>query len=360
MRLIRTSRGMLCVQVGRIAFGTIGALGRDGAFDNDGRFHPFSVNYEQTLGPSCVTPDAHGNGFLNVASFGVPSSLSYRAGRNQGPAPELRDVYYGLLGPEATSITYESASGRPVTIPTVGDDGAYLLVFPYAGGRAHPGVRFGGGGTGFSYNSGLFPGAIRAVHYRDARSCTLPAPTRSNQNASCRPVGYVSPSRSLPSAAAVASPVRVEFEFSKFYCWQLPRGDVVVPCPGRIPPGFQRIPAQPSVLAVISFVSRVAITNGQRYYYIQTTAPPTPDPRYANGGQCHGRELSGSNFLQTSSDYRAGQVVTDYDLENLACGGPVHGNVQLVSTNRPTPPGSTPPGAGQSVREVGHFSFTVP
>ena len=41
LKLIRTTRGLLCVQVGRVLLGTVGALGQDGAFGNDGNFHPF-------------------------------------------------------------------------------------------------------------------------------------------------------------------------------------------------------------------------------------------------------------------------------------------------------------------------------
>ena len=45
LRVARTSRGLLCVEVGRVVGGRIGVLGRDGAFHDDGAFHPFAENY---------------------------------------------------------------------------------------------------------------------------------------------------------------------------------------------------------------------------------------------------------------------------------------------------------------------------
>ena len=39
MRVVRTTRGQVCVQVGRIDDGQLGELGLDGAFHDDGRFH---------------------------------------------------------------------------------------------------------------------------------------------------------------------------------------------------------------------------------------------------------------------------------------------------------------------------------
>ncbi len=46
LRTVRTTRDDVCLQVGRLADGTIGALGEDGAFGDDHRFHPFSDNYQ--------------------------------------------------------------------------------------------------------------------------------------------------------------------------------------------------------------------------------------------------------------------------------------------------------------------------
>jgi hypothetical protein len=138
IRVLRTTRALACIQVGRVDFGTVGALGRDDAFANDDQFHPFSEDYEP--GPPCLTPDVHGNGYPNVSESGVPASallggpsgsdepgcrpprslaglparirliIGRRLRKLRGPVcpiADLRDVCYGLLGPNAVSITHE-------------------------------------------------------------------------------------------------------------------------------------------------------------------------------------------------------------------------------------------------------------
>lgn len=166
MRIERTTRGVVCVQVGRVAFAAVGALGRDGAFGNDGRFHPFSANYE--TGPPCSVPDAHGNAFINVETVSIPASaltggygqqscipprtpppgvspsmrrriaLRQQARQRSAavcPASDLRDVYYGLLGPDAISITHYGAGERvtvgffePLTCHGIGHGNVTLVI----------------------------------------------------------------------------------------------------------------------------------------------------------------------------------------------------------------------------------------
>jgi hypothetical protein len=387
MRLIRTTRGLLCVQVGRVAFGAVGALGRDGAFGDDGRFHPFSPNYQQGPGYDCVTPDRRGNGFLDVAAQGMPASglLGGRArdggcvpaqslpargragrraiGRRVRPRPgrlptcagrDLRDVFYGLLGPDAVTVTHVTASGAVAATPTSGPDGAYLIVLPDLGPMSQ-------NGTGTS-GSSPFAGAIRAVTYRNAPACHLPplGPRVTVGQGSCPAIGYVPPAVHLPSPAEVASHVTASIERSKYYCEQ-GGGNTIVPCPTRVPTGFHRLdmsrgPAES--LVQISWVSRVAISNGHSYYYVQMGRAPYTDPRYRPGEQCGG---GAGDFGQTNSDYAAGQRIVFFMFEPLTCRGPVRGNVTLVITTGPTQPGPMGAVRGQSVgREVGHFGFTLP
>jgi hypothetical protein len=387
LKLTRTTRGLLCVQVGRVAFGTLGALGEDGAFGDDGKFHPFSASYQP--GPPCVTPDAHGNGFQNVAVYGVPANglssdgetgcrtstvrLNGLApqGQRRAEAPnrqplcknaELRDIYYGLLGPQAIGITYQTASGRLATEPTTGSDGAYLIVRRAQGSSAHPDVTFGRG-SGLTYDAGLFPGVVRAVRYRDGHACQLPAPS-AHGGGSCPAVGYTQPTTPLPTAADAASKISARVEPSRSYCGAPPPSEVVVPCADRTPPGFRRLdmsqgPAQ--VLVLISFVSKVPITNGHSYYYIQMTRAPHTDPRYAHGADAEQCGPANGDGGQTNSDYREGQLVEQYFFENLSCRGPVHGDVSLVITRGPTAPAPTGAEPGLSVgREVGRFNVNVP
>ncbi len=44
MRIVRTTRGEVCVQIGRIQNGRLGELGIDGVFHDDGRFHPLPAD----------------------------------------------------------------------------------------------------------------------------------------------------------------------------------------------------------------------------------------------------------------------------------------------------------------------------
>ena len=111
-------------------------------------------------------------------------------------------------------------------------------------------------------------------------------------------------------------------------------------------------------LVQLSWISRVAITNGHSYYYVQMSRAPYTDPRYRPGEECGS---GAADFGQTNSDYAAGQRVVFSMLEPLTCRGPVHGNVTLVITTGPSQPAPMPAVHGQSVgREVGHFSFRVP
>jgi hypothetical protein len=51
----------------------------------------------------------------------------------------VRNLYFGTLGPQARSITYTLADG-PHTIPTVGPEGAYLIVLPDTASRDFNGI----------------------------------------------------------------------------------------------------------------------------------------------------------------------------------------------------------------------------
>jgi hypothetical protein len=44
MRIVHTTRGLICVQIGRVYDGQLGQLGVDGAFHDDGRFHPLPTD----------------------------------------------------------------------------------------------------------------------------------------------------------------------------------------------------------------------------------------------------------------------------------------------------------------------------
>src|ERR1700733_6676710 len=64
MRIIHTTRGLICVQIGRVDGNQLGQLGIDGAFHNDGRFHPLPAdalphplgNATEWMAGNCASP----------------------------------------------------------------------------------------------------------------------------------------------------------------------------------------------------------------------------------------------------------------------------------------------------------------
>jgi hypothetical protein len=130
MRLVHTTRGQICVQVGRLDDGQLGQLGIDGAFHDDGRFHPLAPD---------VLPEVSDSGDVSCNLATAPIRIgSWAFGdRSAAPSPErdnfkptasdLRSVSWGLLGRHAVSITYQTADGV-LTRPVAPGTGAYLLV----------------------------------------------------------------------------------------------------------------------------------------------------------------------------------------------------------------------------------------
>ena len=202
----QTTRGETCLQVGRVQDGTIGVIGQDGAWGNDHRFHPISPN--AYTGDSCSPTGAGGAAFNNVAVQGAIASADVPWGSGAqggecriGPQPnqfpacppaDLRDLDYGLLGPEAATITYTDADGRLFTEPTNGSNGAYLIV--RAGTTMSCSRQTGGGqscvsGGGRTSRPSLQSGVITTVTYRNGHVCSLPTPTSTGvAQASCPPI----------------------------------------------------------------------------------------------------------------------------------------------------------------------------
>jgi hypothetical protein len=429
LRELKTTRGLMCVQVGRIVGARIGALGRDGAFDDDDAFHPFSPTFME--GPGCGTEDGQGDAFVNEQLHGVPASGlygvrqhtdggCYRPGRGtrECPPAALRDVYFGLLGPDAESITQLTPAGGTAVTPTAGADGAYLIVLPHRTTRcpAHAPECFGSdtgstGGPLMEANE-----VVRAVSYRGAATCVLPTPsalaaaeaarearfqaalrarfpaaytklyreghyvrgsisllTPAEQRAfealrrpyelagrspSCPAVGYVplSPAPHV-TPAEVASPVGAHVEAARHYCEPV-GGSGAIGCDSRTPPGYRRTDmghGPPEQLLVVEFTARVAVRNFDSHFEIKTTDPPNrPRTRCPVSG-------GGSTFGPTDTDLHAGQHVRFVTFFLTQCPGLSHVTVGLVSVNGPS--GSMPvPGLpGQSPEvPVGHTTVNLP
>ncbi len=227
MRVLSTKRGEGCIQVGRLLDGKLGAIGQDSSFGDDGLFHVFGVD---TFGAkrACTLLDGNNRLFINAvvgdipasawtgrASNGcVPSTAGHfeRFGEHGHPYPtcpqrDERNLYYGLLGPDAQSVTYV-LNGQTHTLATSGPEGAYLIVT-----RASPTqlFNFNAGGT-----QDVVPvdGPITELHYRNGATCHLTSRSWIGGREACSPplkvpVGWVAPRAPAPTAAQVASPLRV-------------------------------------------------------------------------------------------------------------------------------------------------------
>ena len=316
LRTVRTTRGDVCLQVGRVADGTIGALGEDGAFGNDHRFHPFSENYQDPEG--CVPLDGRHHGFTADVLSGLPTSalagggcLADMSKRKPIPCPtqDTRDVYFGLLGPEATSITYASAGGQTVTEPTVGPDGAYLIVTP-----ARTGEQQGDLSSGFV---GLTSGLIRAVTYRDGHTCH---PMAVNP---CAPVGLVPAKTPHLTQAQLASPIHIR---------ELPA----------------RSSTPPQLLFKITYTARVPVTSTGSFYYVSVFFPP-------NSG-CHQLAVGSP----TTADIRAGQRLVDTEPVLASCRGIIRGLVRYHPTSAIHSAAPEPDATNPGDITVGRFSLQMP
>jgi hypothetical protein len=144
MRVVRTTRGLVCVQTGRLLDGRLGVLGQDGEFQDDGLFHELPVG---ALDPdTCSQPADHALYRAEMAAAGSlpgPTRACQAPGepRTPGsgpppcPAQDERAVAFGVLGPHAVSVSYK-LDGHVRTVATVGSLGAYLIVLRPSPGKS--------------------------------------------------------------------------------------------------------------------------------------------------------------------------------------------------------------------------------
>jgi hypothetical protein len=309
LRALATTRGLGCLQYGRLYGGEIGVLGEDGAFGDDHRFHVLSpldaVSGEDACGPL----DADGHLFLAVQSQAMPASADPEAclapvdyargaraplrGIQLCPAADERALFYGALGPDVESISYSlrtrretleergrardltvtryvyAQGGPTITVATTGAQGAYLIVanaLPDA-----PSEVFGPGAPNGSSTlpSGLFQ-PIREITYRDGYVCHIEA-TRDldNRGRPCAQPGMV-PSGG-PTEAQVRSPLSARILYDH-----------------RDPP------LRPEDVVQVSFVARAPIASAAHLYEILMRYP------------CRG----GSSGSTTDEDIAVGRRVT--------------------------------------------------
>ncbi len=193
LRLLRTSRGWTCAQVGRVLDGRFGELGVDGAFHDDGRLHappPGEIPEERAAGSGpvndeCLEADETFAGELGA----LDRSAAFGAQERRVAPADLRRISYGLLGRRALAITYRTGRGRR-TVPLHAPRGAYLIVQPVDAHHYRPGSGAAPGDDRPGHLLFAGPtGALTAIEYRygarpcrqtiDDRACSalLPAPT---------------------------------------------------------------------------------------------------------------------------------------------------------------------------------------
>jgi hypothetical protein len=177
MRVVHTTRGLVCVQLGRVENGRLGQLGIDGAFGNDGRFHPLPTdalpdvlgNFSGFSFENCAEPGATYSG--DVVGLQLSGAGNPRQG--EGPPADRREISFGLLGKHARTITYRSGT-ELVTKPVLRGLGAYLIVQPYTSGRQLGSVSESDGHDGAgNYSQPTAPnGALTTIVYSYAgRRC---------------------------------------------------------------------------------------------------------------------------------------------------------------------------------------------
>jgi hypothetical protein len=212
IRAVRTTRGLICLQVGRVQAGRLGALGIDGAFGGDGRFHAIpSSDLPQTPGAGPGVEPAAGSSSCHLpsdsfaeAQVGVPRSAAPGGG---GARAQLRDLYFGRLGPQAVSVTYRAA-GRTVTEPVAPGLGVYLVVLP-----VRPGEQTGVGSGVVTSLGGVYPGgseALSAITYRfNGRLCRRLTPGHRATDECGEPGALSPPASLLPARRDMHVPLRV-------------------------------------------------------------------------------------------------------------------------------------------------------
>lgn len=301
LRVLSTSRGAGCIQVGRLVDGKLAALGQDGAFGNDGRAHELPVSTPIDWF-SCTLLDGKGQFFNSVtlenqaasaawwflSQSCVPLGTRRVVGRRSPVCPQRdeRNLYFGLLGPEAKGIAY-TLSGQTRTQATVGPEGAYLIVTDASAHHLLPFLPGEGGGTA---DDVPVDSPITSIQYRNGATCHLLtsrrwiAGSRACSPSLQEPVGYV-PAGSAPTPVQVATPIEA----------RLIRG------------------RQGRAEISISFKSRVAITNLRGQYQLEwhnPRMPPKVDGFTTIGGAAMIQAGDFVGAASTGADIAAGQTVT--------------------------------------------------
>jgi hypothetical protein len=227
MRIVETSRGLVCAQVGRVDNGQLGELGTDGAFNDDGLFHPFPYQVVQSFpggstedgteieGGTCTLAGISGTVWGSAVAaelWGVDENAAFAHGHFIPTSPRGRDISYGMLGPHAVRVSYREGSSQrsQAVVPGVG---AYLIVQPatahsdHEGSGEAPGTQTPGEGPGTV-------GAVSSITYaNNGANCENGYDARNGATVpvthACPPAGSPAPPLTNPTSSQSSNPIRI-------------------------------------------------------------------------------------------------------------------------------------------------------
>jgi hypothetical protein len=152
VRSFRTTRGLTCLQIGRLYHGAVGAL-------VDGRFRPFSLSLpswptrqeSSQPGPMTIGGCRLPGETSAIEASNIPASgyvLSPGSGKRAATpkAAQVRWMAFGVLGPSARSASYEF-EGHLHTVDVAPGSGAFLIVLPVGAHSQRLSVGLIGGGV---------------------------------------------------------------------------------------------------------------------------------------------------------------------------------------------------------------------
>jgi hypothetical protein len=326
MRIVRTTRGLLCPQVGRLLDGRLGVLGQDGEFDDDELFHELPAS---ALEPNtCITPSA----WSMLSDVGVPAAgalqspttsclapwLSARpSSAPRCPARDERLIGFGVLGPHAVSVSY-MAHGRLRTVATAGRLGAYLIVLPVPSKLAHNFPVLGGKGGllgGFPIGAGRGEVVSRLMFRFHGRLC---------QTGFDRQPGGPPQCTTQPAAQRMLAP-KVPHDLHTRVALQA----------RSVSGGYE---------LELTFTAPAAVRNASIAYGVQVTRPSSPAcGRGGIWGQSIERDIARGQRLH----------VSEFVPQPPGCHGVVEGRVLLAAQNRSLPV------LDSRAETVGRFTFAM-
>jgi hypothetical protein len=294
MRVVYTSRGVGCLEVGRLLEGRLGALGIDGAFKDDRRFHELRPGRLSGLS-ECADLDGSGRLLYTAAKRGLPRSVSEGClptptpdegyGRLPPggicPADGVRQVYFGTLGPLARGVIYREG-GQPHRLAIRPPAGAYLIVLPSPPSF----LRHDGFGTG-TIGSRLpspWTSPVTAVLYQDGAVCHIGALGPGVLREHCPLRGYTPVPGPRPTHAEVASPLHFAVSHDD--------------------QGHREI--------AVSFIARASVTSAkQAYEVVGSTSSPSAGLQVTKHNIKAGERVSFSLWAPAPGTY-SGKVIYTY------------------------------------------------